>query len=242
MKKMILMTCLAAGLCAGQAMAMPNIKVSYLQQTGTATVGAPIEMWVNITSDGMVSNDLGAPFGLAPSDLPRFGSGFDPVNFKWYQLEFAKYTSVSVGASYSCTPTCDVPGYTFNTYYGKQFPSFFGSSQETLRTGDFLVGSFIPDDKQAMGHTVFPVVPSIYFNVHGESAGGKQLTAYVGQPNGFQACSQAQTPACSFSRDILAVPEASTLSMALVGLLALGVRRAIRHRPGANVSGEVGLT
>lgn len=224
---------MAAGLIGGNAMAMPNITVSYLQQTGTVAVDTPIELWVHVSSDGEVGNGLGFPFGLASSDLPKFGSWLDWSTTKYHQLEFAHYTSVSVGPGYSCTPKCDVPGYTFNTYYGTQVPAFFGGSQDTLRTGDFLLGSFMPDGTHATGNIFFPVVPFLTINIYGESADGKPLSANVSPINGFEACSYAERPMCSFTRNVVAVPEISSLSMALMGMGAFGLRCAMRRRQGA---------
>lgn len=230
MKRMILGACVAAGFIGGHAVAMPNITVSYLQQTGTVAVDTPIELWVRVSSDGPVGNALGFPFGLAPRDLPKFGSWLDWSTLKDHQLEFASYTSVSVGPGYGCTPNCDVRGYTFSTYYGSRVPAFFGGSQDALRTGDFLLGTFVPDGTHATGNIVFPLVPFLSINIYGASADGKPLSANISPINGFEACSHANRATCSFTRNVVAVPEISSLSMALMGVGAFGLRQALRRR------------
>lgn len=236
MKRMILGACMATGLMGGNAMAAPNITVSYLQQTGTVAVDTPIELWVRVTSDREIGTALGAPFGLDPSDLPKMGSWTDWSTYKSYELEFASYTSVSVGPGYSCSPGCEAPGYTFDTYYNHDdtgIPAFFGGSHSALRTGDFLLGTFKPDGSHATGNITFTVVPNLTVTIQGTSADGKPLYGFVSPVNGFNACRYEDRPACSFTRNVVAVPEVSSLSMALMGVGALGWMSTRRRRQAA---------
>ena len=221
---------------SGALAAWPNITVSYLEQTGVAAANTPIEVWVKVAADREIGTALGFPFGFDAADLPKSTDVYDFSNNTRWTYAFASYTSLSISPGYSCTPNCDTPGYTFETYYGgpssSSIRSFFRSIRgDRLPTGEFLFGTFIPDGSVTSGTVKFSVVPFLNFNVQGLAADGTQLNAYLGPANGFNACPYEQRATCSFTRTITAVPEPSPLWLWGLGVIGVGVaRRLTRER------------
>lgn len=228
---------LALTLASSSALAAwPNITVSYLEQTGVAAANTPIDMWVRVTADREIGTAAGFPFGFDAADLPKTETIYDFSTNTRKTYTFASYTSLSIIPGWSCTPRCDPPGYTFQSFYAPSsstdpgaFTNLAGS--ERLLTGDFLVGSFIPDGSVTSGTVTFSLVPALNFNVQGVATDGTQLNAYLGPANGFNACPYDQRDTCSFTRTITAVPEPSPLWLWGLGVIGVGVaRRLTRER------------
>lgn len=228
---------LALTLASSSALAAwPNITVSYLQPTGIAEANTPIEMWVRVTADREIGTAAGFPFGFDAADLPKTETIYDFSTNTRKTYTFASYTSLSIIPGWSCTPRCDPPGYTFQSFYAPSSSTDPGAfinlaGSERLLTGDFLVGSFIPDGSVTSGTVTFSLVPALNFNVQGVATDGTQLNAYLGPANGFNACPYEQRATCSFTRTITAVPEPSPLWLWGLGVIGVGVaRRLTRER------------
>lgn len=222
---------LALTLASSSALAAwPNITVSYLQQTGVAEANTPIEVWVRVAADREIGTAAGFPFGFDAADMPKTETVYDFSTNTIRTYSFASYTSLSIIPGWGCTPRCDPPGYTFESFYApasstgaRSFSSLAGSDR--LLTGDFLVGSFIPDGSVTSGTVTFSLVPSLNFNVQGLATDGTQLNAYLGPSNGFNACPHDKRDTCSFTRTITAVPEPDTLWLWALGVIGVGVAR-----------------
>lgn len=221
--------------CCAAAHAFPQMSMSYLSPSGVIAPTDSIEVWVHVSSDRLISDTLGLPFGFDMADLPTIGSGYSDALNQWVEQKFATYTALSVGHGWSCSPSCDIAGYDFHEWYGSTDPqrrSFMGSDFRTLQTGDFLVGTYVPKSPVAPGTYTIPIVPDIQFNVHGFSASGQSLVAGFGIEHVVSACNWREQPACSMTRTVMAtaVPEPDTFAYGLLGAAALGFwRRHVRR-------------
>lgn len=231
MQRRTLRALAAMALVAGTAHASPNISIAYLQPSGTAWVDAPIEVWVQVSTDREISDDFGAPFGFDASDLPRTTMVTDWFSDVPREAEFGVYSGLGIYRGYSCTPSCDVPGYTFSGVVGDRPDGYTAWLGETVRSGIFLLGTYTPDGTHVSGHIAFPVVPILAFRLYGGSTTGENLVSHVGPKGGFTPCSNATTSECSFTRNVMAVPELSAWSMMLLGLVVLSAGRFARTRP-----------
>lgn len=214
--------------------AWPNISVSYLQQTGVAEANTPIEVWVRVAADREIGTAAGFPFGFDAADMPKTETVYDFSTNTRKTYTFASYTSLTIIPGWGCTPRCDPPGYTFESFYApssstgpRSFSNLAGSAR--LVTGDYLVGSFIPDGSVTSGTVAFSLVPSLDFNVTGVATDGTQLNAYLGPANGFNACPYDKRDTCSFTRTITSVPEPDTLWLWALGVIGVGVARRVGH-------------
>lgn len=214
--------------------AWPNISVSYLQQTGVAEANTPIEVWVRVAADREIGTAAGFPFGFDAADMPKTETVYDFSTNTRKTYTFASYTSLTIIPGWGCTPRCDPPGYTFESFYApssstgpRSFSNLAGSAR--LVTGDYLVGSFIPDGSVTSGTVTFSLVPSLDFNVTGVATDGTQLNAYLGPANGFNACPYDKRDTCSFTRTITSVPEPDTLWLWALGVIGVGVARRVGH-------------
>jgi PEP-CTERM motif len=213
--------------CAmGSAQATPNISISYLQPTGTVNIDTPIEVWVQVNTDREISDDFGAPFGFDPSDLPRTTMVTDWFSDVPREAEFRTYTGLGLFRGYTCTPTCDVPGYTFSGVGHDRADGYSHWLGEVLRPGNFLLGTYVPDGTQVTGNITFTALPVLAFRLYGSSTTGENLVSYIGPQGGFTPCNSPGSSGCSFTRNVTAVPEPTAWSMLLIGLGAMGVRQA----------------
>lgn len=223
----------ALTLASFSAMAGPNLSVSYLEPTGVAAANAPIEMWVRVSADNEIGTALGAPFGFDAADRPKSATVYDFAANTRKTYAFASYTALSLSAGYSQL-IYGAPGYSFYKYSGHPLrpdvrPYFEASAGDHLVTGDFLLGTFYPDESVTAGTVTFPVVPFINFTVSGLAADGTQLYASVGPFGGFTACPYDQRDTCSFTRTITSVPEPSSLWLWALGVIGVGVARRVGH-------------
>ncbi|MFY9458531.1 MAG: PEP-CTERM sorting domain-containing protein [Aquabacterium commune] len=217
-------------LATGAAQASTNISVSYLQPSGTVSGDLPIEVWVQISVDRQIGNELGAPFGFDADDLPRTTMVKDWFSDTPREAEFAAYSGLSIFRGYSCTPSCDVAGYQFSVALSDRLDGYTSWLGDSLRTGSFLVGTYVPDGSHVIGNITFTVLPILAFRLYGVSTTGENLVSNIGPAGGFTPCSGSASSECSFSRSITAVPEASTWAMMLIGFAALVSRRLSGHR------------
>ncbi len=228
---------LALTLASSSALAAwPNVTVSFLEQTGVVAANTPIELWVHVSADRDIGTALGAPFGFDATDLPKTDTVYDFSTNTRKTYTFASYTSLTIITGWSCTPRCDPPGYTFESFHAplsgtgpQSFSSLAGLDR--LRTGDYLVGSFIPDGSVTSGTVTFALVPTLDFNVNGIATDGTPLNAYIGPANGFNACPYDQRATCSFTRTITSVPEPDALWLWGLGVIGVGAVRRWGRSP-----------
>lgn len=214
-------------LATGAAQASTKISIDYLQPSGTVNTDTPIEVWVKVSADRAIGNELGAPFGFEPDELPTFAWVTDGFGSPTIDA-FAEYTGLQISRGYRCSTSCDVPGYTFSAALNPPdgYLSWLG---DTLRTGTFLLGTYTPDGSHATGNIAFSVVPTLAFRVYGTSLSGENLVASIGPTGGFAPCEGFADASCGFTRNVSAVPEASALSMLLLGAGTLVAGRLARR-------------
>jgi hypothetical protein len=232
MKQMTKVALAALTLASSSAMAAPSVSVSYLEPTGVAAANAPIEMWVRVAAVNEIGSALGAPFGFDATELPTSATIFGTKPRQ--TAAFASYTGLSLSAGFSQL-IYGAPGYSFYEYRGHPLrpdvrPYFEASAGDHLVTGDFLLGTFYPDESVTAGTVTFPVVPLINFTVSGLAADGTQLYASVGPFGGFTACPYDQRDTCSFTRTITSVPEPSSLWLWGLGVIGVGAARRVGGR------------
>lgn len=217
----------AFALATGAAQASTQVSIDYLQPSGTVNADTPIEVWVKVSADRAISNDLGAPFGFEPDELPTFAWVTDEFGAPTIDV-FGAYTGLGLTRGYRCLNSCDVPGYTFAAAFNPPdgYLSWLG---DALRTGTFLLGTYTPDGSHATGNITFSVVPTLAFRVYGTSLSGQNLVASIGPTGGFAPCEGFADARCGFTRNVSAVPEASALSMLLLGAGTLVAGRRVRR-------------
>lgn len=233
-KKILGGLALALGAITLSHAALPDISLSFVQPTGTVSTTDPIEVWVHVSSDRAIGTHVGPTFGLDAEDVPLTTKEYNWDTHQWdKETPFASYTGVSISTGYSCGP-CDAFGYEFisSGWDDPQgFPSIVG---DTLRVGDYRVGTFVPTGAVVPGTYLFPLHVEFQINVTGLSASGQYLGAnLLGTPGAaYQACSWGASDSCGFTRTVVAasVPEASTMLCSLLGMAMIaGVARRRRR-------------
>ncbi|MFY9478801.1 MAG: hypothetical protein WAQ08_14245 [Aquabacterium sp.] len=225
---------LALGAVTLSHAALPNISLSFVEQTGVVSSTDEIEVWVRVSSDRAIGTDIGPTFGFDAADLPQTGVGYDwDAQTMLYDEPFASLTGVSISTGYSCSG-CDEFGYEFVSSDWSDPQGFTNLVGFTLHTGDFRVGRFVPQSPVAPGTYVFSLIPSFQLYVTGLSAKGLYLSANMGGPIGssYAACTWDALSSCGFTRTVVAgaVPEAGTMAYSLLGLAMLAgmTRRRLR--------------
>lgn len=144
-------------------------------------------------ADRAISDDLGAPFGFEPDELPTFAWVTDRFGAPTIDA-FADYTGLQISRGYRCSNSCDVPGYTFSAAFNQPegYLSWLG---DTLRPGTFLLGTYTPDGSHATGNITFSVVPTLAFRVYGTSLSGEGLVASIGPTGGLRPAKVSQIQA-----------------------------------------------
>ena len=207
---------------------LPNITLTYAQPQGEISPTDPFDVWVHVDSDRAIGTSQGASFGFDVADLPASGSAYDPDSGQWVTAAFASYTTLSIKPGYGCHGNCSLFGYRFVEPAADDGRRFLDLAGAELRTGDFLLGTFVPAGTVQPGTYRVPLIPSLTLNVQGLSASGLLLNAHVGSGSVIRTCAVPGQGFCDFSRTVTMVPEPGTMAYALTGLALLAAARARR--------------
>ena len=222
----------AALLCplAGPAAAAtPLTTVNWVTPTGTAANNAPIDLWLHLA----VSERATAPLVLDGVTLPVDMATDLPG---WARVDFID-TVPWIGCGNTFMPgNCHEPTapYRFEWNTGADaFGTFVGGHSLPLnlilqpgQSHDFLLGSFLPQNRQVPAGTYTLTNAGLQFNLTGVDTSGATVYSYVGLGS---ACNG--DPTCLvFTRDVSAVPEPSTWLLMVLGGCGLAWRRAVSRR------------
>ena len=211
---------------AAQA-ALPTVDVSFTQASGVVGPTDVIEVWVTLTvqpnsSPLVFDGASGAPFGLAPADLPVQGqnNAGDLSNFASYDF---LQTNTFFGCSGTFTNTCDPGAYAFNFHTSSEpgKPTFNFLPALNLAPGastSYLFGTLTPVGTVAAGtYTFYRTGATLLFT--GLDATGQNIFHYYTLG---ESCPDGESAGCAFTRTVVGVPEPQTYALLLAGLMGVG--------------------
>lgn len=228
----------AIACCVSAAPASADVlaTLEFTQPTGTVGPHDPVEVWVKLTLDpssDAVVFDAPNNIQLNASLLPTAGWYYDDQN-NYHTADFASYdasrtsTTVGYGCSGNFWNACSGgQSYEFNWNFGPDKLTFIGLTRLNLQPGDsmtYLFGTFVPRAGGADPGTYSFTRSVAEFWIHGMSKDDHELTALA------TLAETCPGNSCSFTREVLAVPEPGTYALMSAGAMLLAwVAR--RRRP-----------
>lgn len=214
----------ALGLLALPALALPAATLTLMQPSGTTTGTVPVQIWVTLSVDASAT---------VPLALDGTTTSFDNNEL----AEFASIDSVQSTVWASCStsfwpqPTCFNPASAWKFEFNNAPPSLI-LENGILAPGEsrnYLFASFVPQNGA--------VAPGIYqssnfgfeYIVQGLDQAGAPLTRYFAIAN---TCDNGDA-ACTFTREVIAVPEPATYASMALGLALIGGVMARRRKASA---------
>ncbi|MDC8773505.1 PEP-CTERM sorting domain-containing protein [Roseateles albus] len=216
---------------AAQA-ALPTVKLSFNQASGTVGPTDIVEVWMTLTVDAgssplVFDSTTAAPFGFAAGDLPAQGYYNDSATYGTDPADFATYTYVQTNTFYGCsgtfTASCGPGAYSFNfhTTDTPAAPSFNFLTALSLQPGQsksYLFGTFTPNGGPVVEGTYTFYRTGATLLISGLDANGHDLSSYYTLG---ESCA-TETADCAFTRTVMAVPEPQSSVVMALGLLGIG--------------------
>lgn len=213
---------------AQSAMAeVPSLSLAFKTSSVTVNPNEDVPIWVTLTvNSGSLNFDTSSstsPFGLDPDQLPLEGENF---SLGIYDVPFGSYSGISKFTYRNCNDEvstgCDPLIYSFNPGSGPSYwldsPSSLSMAQGESR--DFLVHVLTPENGNATpgSYKIFNVGFGI--TVTGYDADG---TTELRRDVFSVGTCEGGDPSCSFTVNVVPVPEPENLVMLMAGLGLLGI-------------------
>jgi len=229
----------AIAFCISAAPASADVlaTLEFTQPTGTVGPNDPVEVWVKLTLDpdsDPVVFDAGNGVQLNDSLLPATGWYYDEQN-QFHSADFVSYDATNTWTmdGYRCGGNflnlCSGnQSYQFEWNPHTNKPWFGGRLSLDLKPGDsmtYLFGTFVPRAGGADPGTYSFTSALAGFMIYGWSADSRYIQAFV------TLAETCPGNSCSFTREVLAVPEPGTYVMMSAGTMLLAwVARRRRRR------------
>ena len=214
----------AFGLVVLPALAVPAATLTLMQPSGTTNGTTPVEIWVSLA----VAADASGPL-LLDGSTGSFDSG--------ELAEFASIDSVSHTVWAGCSTTfwpqppqavCFDPASPWKFDFNHAAPSLIieTGSLAPGESRDYLFGSFLPQNGQVPAGIYEASNFGLEYIVRGLDHAGAPITQYFRIAN---TCDSGDA-ACTFSREVIAVPEPATYASMALGLAFIGGWMARRRK------------
>jgi hypothetical protein len=206
----------ALSLFALPALALPQSTLTLLQPSGTTNGTSPVQIWVTLGVDASATVPLaldGTTTSFDNNELAEFASISQVQHTVWASCSTSFWPQPPLGA---CFDAASAWKFEFNND-----PPSLMLETGSLAPGEtrvYLFGSFVPQNGA--------VAPGIYrssnfgfeFIVQGMDQAGAPLTRYFAIAN---TCDSGDA-ACTFTREVIAVPEPATYASMALGLAVIG--------------------
>lgn len=216
--------------------ALPTGTLAFVTPTGTVGALDSIDIFMRLTLDAgstplVFSSD---PLtGIAEADLPTEGNYIDPLTGAFETRPFARIDGAYLSTGYVCSgnfigENCGSgASYSFDFWFNDpgnppDRPSLVGLTSFSLAPGestDFLLGIYTPKPGGAAPGTYVFHSAVVALGFLGADADGNFLFS-----NGIDLARSCpdESPQCSFTRTVTAVPEPGAAALWFAGLGALG--------------------
>lgn len=240
------LTALAAALFTSMSFAaLPTGTLEFITPSGEVGANEQIDVWVRFTLDAgsaplVFSTDptTGLLTGFDPAALPKQGIYWDAELGQNVTADFAQITAASLNTVFWCSDTfsggCNgnTTNYRFEFFTNSQpgKPSINFLSSFNLAPGqstDYVFGQYNPAPGGAAPGTYSLYGSGLFLYFTGFDAAGHALSYdnfwdAEGSTVLGRTCPAGDSPACAFTRTVVAVPEPSTYLLMALGIAAIG--------------------